>query len=153
MTATVLTRAQLAKIETYLDDEENNSRFAEQGSLVYQVFRDDRGGRDNISSQVRNLQQAATSATKLADVEDFIKNQMGKGTGAARRWRQDNLGETLLKELGELRKTAHNLAEGNSHHEIQIRLRLARGWVRSVVSEYLFRKAQEAQDVAGENHP
>jgi hypothetical protein len=140
----LLSQDQVTKIEQYLDNADNAKRFASQGQLVYRVFREDRGGRDNVSSQVRNLQQVTTSATKLSDIEDFIKNQMGKTTGAARRWRQDHLGEELLGELQQhLRKAATELAGGNPYQEIQIRLRLARGWVRAVVSEYLFCKAQE----------
>ncbi len=73
----------LARIDRYLDDESNMNRFAEQGRLIHRVFAEDRGGRDNISSQVRNLQQATTSAVRMSDIEDFLKNQMGKSTGAA----------------------------------------------------------------------
>jgi hypothetical protein len=136
----LLKPATISQIETYLDREENQKRFSDQGQLLYRVFGTERG-RD-ISSQVRNLQQATTSATRLSDVEDFIKNQMGKGTGAARQWRRDGLGQALLDELGRLRVVARDLAETNPQHEIQVRLRLARGWVRAVVSEYLYCRAQ-----------
>src|SRR4051794_38625498 len=114
MSDSLLTQEQIRRVEDYLDREANHQRFEEQGLLVYQVFREDRGGRDNVSSQARNRRRVATSAARLSDVEDFIKNQMGKGSGAAKRWRQQGLGETLLDELKTLRKAAAEWAGGDS---------------------------------------
>jgi hypothetical protein len=124
----------LAVIERHLD--ERHHQFETLGGLLFKEFRPDRQG--PISAQVRNLQQTVTSATRLSDVEDFVKNQMGRETQSGRPWRK--VGPEVLTHLDELRRLAGELAEAPDT-QLQVRLRLARGWVRAVVSEYLFQKA------------
>jgi hypothetical protein len=88
---------------------------------------------------VRNLQQIALSATRLADVEDFIKNQMGKTTRSSGDWRR--VGGQALGQLKQLREQAQTIGS-DEPQRLRVRLHLVRGWVRAVVGAYLYAKAQ-----------
>src|SRR5690348_12654041 len=71
----------------------------------------------NISTQVRNLQQITVSATRFADVEDFIKNQMGKEVSKLGEKKWGAVGEALLRQLAELRKVKVLEPEGADEQE------------------------------------
>jgi len=125
--------------------EANHQRFGELGGHFFEVFRYDRDtGR--LSAQERNLQQITCSATRFADIEDFVKNQMGKGGSSAEPWRRgielegqrEALGSIILRQFQELRTAAEGVP---ADERLSYRLRLARGWVRAVVAEYLYRIA------------
>jgi hypothetical protein len=111
----------------------------------------------NISAQVRNLQQVTLSATRFADIEDFIKNQVGKEFSKGSRTRPwGTVGPELLDQLEELRGV-QALQPGAAEDEkaapedqLKFRLMLARGWVRSLVSEYLYLAATSTR---GGHHP
>lgn len=126
----VLNSELICKVDCYLD--ENHEKFSSLGRRFFDEFGSDKG---KISTQVRNLQQIAGTATRFADVEDFVKNQMGKGD---RKWMA--LGNDVLKQLTRLRKFSQDLA-ADEYDRMALRLRLARGWARAVVSEYLYRLA------------
>ena len=67
--------------------------FPELGERFFEVFDYDRRS-NHISTQIRNLQQITCSATRFADIEDFVKNQMGKKMGKEAKWRE--LGDKVL---------------------------------------------------------
>ena len=68
----VLSSELIRKVDRYTD--EHHGTFTSlRGRKFFRQF-----GADN-KTQVRNLQQIACSATRFADIEDFVKNQMGKG--------------------------------------------------------------------------
>ena len=121
------------KVDCYLD--EKHGTFATLGQRFFDQFGSDRG---KISSQVRNLQQIACSAPRFADIEDFVKNQMGKGDKDSKNWKA--VGGRVLKELTSLREYSKRLTD-DERDRMVLRLRLARGWVRAVVSEYLYQRA------------
>lgn len=125
-----LERTLIRKADCYIDD--HHPEFARLGKQLFKAFGSD-GGR--ISSQVRNLEQVAFSAIRLADVEDFVKNQMGRQVGG---WLR--VGDVLLSCLRQLRQASETMAE-DSGSRLLLRLRLGRGWVRAVVGEYLYRVA------------
>lgn len=126
----VLNTELIGQVDCYLD--ENHEKFSSLGRRFFDEFGSDKG---KISTQVRNLQQVAGSAARFADIEDFVKNQMGKGD---KKWMA--LGNDVLKQLTRLRKISQDLAE-DEYDRMALRLRLARGWARAVVSEYLYRLA------------
>lgn len=126
----VLNTELIGKVDCYLD--ENHEKFSSLGGQFFEIFGSDKG---KISTQVRNLQQVAGSAARFADIEDFVKNQMGKGD---KKWMA--LGNDVLKQLTRLRKISQDLAV-DEFDRMALRLRLARGWARAVVSEYLYRLA------------
>lgn len=131
----VLNTDLIGKVECYLD--ENHEKFSSLGRQFFDEFGSDKG---KISTQIRNLQQIAGAATRFADIEDFVKNQMGKGD---KKWMA--LGNDVLKQLARLRKLSQDLTE-DEYDRMALRLRLARGWVQAVVSEYLYRLALQRMD-------
>ena len=128
----ILDNELIEKANCYID--ENHERFSTLGKRFFGRF-----GR----TQVRNLQQITCSATRFADIEDFVKNQMGKGKSGE--WKE--VGEEVLQQLQRLRTDskrkdfASGPAEQMALRQMALRLYLARGWVRAVVSEYLYRVA------------
>jgi hypothetical protein len=120
--------------DDYLDQEQQRKIFRERGEELYQVFRANEG---RVSTQVRNLQQIVISARRLSDVEDFVKNQMGKKSGAED-WR--SVGDHLLKDLEQIRQQADKMAK-EEPVRLRLRIYLARGWVKAVVGNYMYHKA------------
>lgn len=131
----VLNSDLIQKVDRYID--ENHKMFSELGDRFFDVFSYDKRN-DRISSQIRNLQQIACSATRFADIEDFVKNQMGKEENREAKWKR--VGDDTLKKLEELRNKSQEL-DSDPAEQMALRLRLARGWVRAVVSQYLYRVA------------
>ena len=119
-------------------------RFSELGDRFFTEFGYNKE-KDQINAQVRNLQQITCSAMRFADIEDFVKNQMGKEDKKNPKWRK--LGDEVLKALEELRNTSQQF-DTDPVNQMALRLRLARGWVRAVVSQYLYKVAC---DQMGEN--
>lgn len=129
----VLNSKLIQEVDLYID--ENHKIFSELGERFFKVFGYDKGG-NHISTQIRNLQQITCSATRFADIEDFVKNQMGKEA----KWRE--LGDKVLAQLNTLRRKSEQL-DDDPINQMALRLRLARSWVRAVVSEYLYRVARD----------
>jgi len=126
--------------DLYLDT--NHESFAKLGDRLFEEFKP---SEDSKRSQVRNLEQIATSATRFVDVEDFVKNQMGRGRASSEPWQ--HVGDEILAQLSTLRDVQAGLPAGPQGQpappemQLQFRLRLVRGWVRAVVSQYLYRTA------------
>jgi hypothetical protein len=130
-----------ARADLYLD--EHHGEFVRVGERLFEAFAP---VGDRISSQVRSLQQVATSATRFADVEDFVKNQMGRGRATSGAWKI--VGDEVLAQLNTLRD-APACRPGEAvtpEDQLRFRLRLVRGWVRAVVSHYLYRVATTGQE-------
>jgi hypothetical protein len=126
----------IQRINQYSDDQ--HEQVSQLGRQIFDAF--GYNERTNqISSQVRNLQQIACSAIRFADIEDFIKNQMGKTNTVADKWRL--FGNDLLYSLDQLRSHAEKLSD-SKEKQFLIRLKLARNWVRAVVSQYLYQVAR-----------
>ena len=133
----------ILKSNRYID--ENHETFSELGESFFNTFGyDERTNR--ISTQVRNLQQITCSATRFADIEDFVKNQMGKERTDDPKWKA--LGGDILRQLEHLRAKSQEL-DTDPHNQMALRLRLARGWVRAVVSAYLYEVALDQMDNGG----
>ena len=126
----VLSNDLVQAVDRHID--ERHGELADLGGRFFESFGSDRG---KVSTQVRNLQQIACSAARFADVEDFVKNQMGKGDS---NWKA--VGSDVLEQLSQLRGYSEEMA-ADPADRMAVRLRLARGWVRAVVGEYLYRLA------------
>jgi hypothetical protein len=127
----------IERADDFLDQEQQREKTRNMGKQLFEHFGADKEGR--VSTQVRNLQQIVVSATRFADIEDFIKNQMGRHTAVASQWRA--IGDDLLSHLEVLRNKAGELTQDEPQRRL-IRLHLARGWINAVVSAYLYEKAQ-----------
>lgn len=142
----VLSNKLIQKSDCYID--ENHPKFSELGERFFSEFSYDKRN-NRISTQVRNLQQITCSATRFTDIEDFVKNQMGKERTDAQnppKWRA--LGADVLRQLDQLRAKSQEL-DTDSHSQMAFRLRLARGWVRAVVSAYLYKVALDQMNNGG----
>ena len=130
--------------EVNLYIEEKHQTFSELGKRFFDIFSYDKD-KNRVSAQIRNLEQITCSATRFTDIEDFVKNQMGKEKIDERKWKK--LGGEVLQQLRQLREKSQEL-DANAYNQMALRLHLARGWVRAVVSEYLY---QVACDQIGES--
>lgn len=99
-------------------------------------------------SQVAGLETIANSATRVADILDFIKRQTGRAK-RDQKWRYGKFGENLLEKLDQrLRKDAQAIFENvqrdiTSHqlHEDdqrRIHILLCREFIRHLSAHYLY---------------
>jgi hypothetical protein len=131
------------KADEFLDEEAQQKKFADLGRKFYKAFSEKAGGRSGesqpVSSQLRNLQQIAVSASRFWDIPNFVKRQMGRAGKTAEPWRQ--VGEEILEQLEDLANHASKLSN-DPKHRFLLRLYLARGWIRAMVGGYMFEKAR-----------
>lgn len=133
---TVMSNELIQKANSYID--EQRETFSRLGQRFFDEFGYDTKT-NRVKTQIRNLQQITCSATRFADIEDFVKNQMGKEKmGKQAPWKA--LGQEVLKQLAQLRAQSEKF-DTDPVNQMDLRLRLARGWVRAVVGEYLYRVA------------
>lgn len=103
-------------------------------------------------NQVRNLENAAYTATRFSSIQNFIKNQMGKDSKKNPTWTKkltegDLMGDFLLKQLEGLAQASDRLTKIEPTEDpltgsLEIRLCLARGWAQQVASHYLYLMAK-----------
>lgn len=136
----ILSNKLIQEVDSYIDNKRET--FSELGDRFFDVFRYDKE-KNTIRAQIRNLQQITCSATRFADIEDFVKNQMGKEDKKVSQWR--NLGDEVLEALKTLRDKSQEF-DTEPSTQTAVRLRLARGWVRAVVSQYLYRIARDQME-------
>lgn len=142
----VLSDALIQESDRYIDEKHNT--FSQLGERFFTTFGYDKEN-NRISTQIRNLQQITCSATRFADIEDFVKNQMGKERTDDRnppKWKA--IGGDVLKQLAPLRAKSQEL-DTDPINQMALRLRLARGWVRAVVSAYLYKVALDQMNTGG----
>ena len=133
---TVMSNELIQKANSYID--EQRETFSRLGQRFFDEFGYDTKT-NRVKTQIRNLQQITCSATRFADIEDFVKNQMGKEKmGKQAPWKA--LGQEVLGQLAQLRAQSEKF-DTDPVNQMDLRLRLARGWVRAVVGEYLYRVA------------
>ncbi len=123
-----ISSAMLSQIDIFLED------FYKRGKEAGKMLAD----ADLDSTQVRGLQNIIVSATRFSQILNFIKNQVGKETGDKKEWRK--CGKQLLQQLETLEKQAGEMASQDPALRLEVKLRLARGWGKQVVANYLFLK-------------
>ena len=137
--------------ETDLYIEENRQTFLELGKRFFEKFGYDEK-KNTIRAQIRNLENITCSAVRFADIEDFVKSQMGKEKTDERnppKWKA--LGGEVLQQLRKLREKSQDL-DADPYIRMALRLHLARGWVRAVVGEYLYQVAHDQMARREEAH-
>lgn len=87
------------------------------------------------NTQVRGLENIITSATRFSEILSYIKNQAGKDK-ANGPWVR--VAELLLNQLQALEAKAQELGQGDFDKMLQIKLKLARGWAKQIVTHYLY---------------
>lgn len=136
-----LTPELIQQADSFLDTDRQHQAAIRLGERMYDVFMEQNKKRG--MTQIRNLQQIVVSATRFADIEDFVKNQMGRNAGAYLQWRQ--VGDEVLRQLEALRQAAYGMTKDEGQC-LLLRLYLARGWVRAVIGAFLYRKAQKEME-------
>lgn len=112
------------------------------GSTAWHAFR------DRNKSQISNLESIANSATRVADILDYVKRQTGRSR-PRQLWRYQNFGENLLERLDKaLRKDAQQIYEvvkgAVKDHQMEdddqrrIHLLLCRELIRHLSAHYLY---------------
>lgn len=134
---TVLRLDLINEADRFLDTDLQYRQAVDLGKRLYDAFPPDQ---ERISTQIRNLEQMVISATRLCDIEDFVKTQMGREGQVADKWRE--VGDTVLEALQKLRNKANEIGPDESARFL-LRLHLARGWIRAVVGGYLYEKASK----------
>jgi len=132
--------ALLKKVSLHSDD------YYEDAKPLGEIARD-AFGRQN-KAQMSNLENIANSATRVADILDFIKRQTGRSKPGSR-WLKQNFGRQLLEYLdGRLRKQAAELVSevaaalkdsqfqtGDKQH---VHILLCREFIRHLMAHYLY---------------
>ena len=142
----VLNDKLIQEVNLYVED--NHQTFSELGKRFFEEFGYDKE-RNNIRAQIRNLENITCSAMRFTDIEDFVKNQMGKEPKDRREWKA--LGGEVLQQLKQLRDKSQEL-DAKPYTQMALRLHLARGWVRAVVSGYLYQVARDQMERREEAH-
>lgn len=91
-------------------------------------------------SQVRGLENLVVSTRRFSEIVNFIKNQAGKQNKTAEKWRK--VADFLLKQLDQLEAKAIELGGEDPESVLDAKLRLARGWVKQVMANYLFEQVK-----------
>ncbi|WP_156915848.1 hypothetical protein [Desulfatirhabdium butyrativorans] len=120
-----LTPEMLHRLDVILEDFYPKSR--ETGEKLAQIRME--------KSQVRGLENMVVSTSRFSEILNFIKNQAGKER-KDNKWRK--AAEQMLTQLGQLEEAAANLVPDDPGRRLEVKMRLARGWIRQLVPAYLF---------------
>lgn len=86
------------------------------------------------TTQIRGLENIVTSTSRFSEVMNFIKNQAGKER--KKQWAE--VAPDLLKQLEALEQQAWEMSGENAALCLEIKIRLARGWAKQVVTHFLY---------------
>ncbi len=86
-------------------------------------------------TQVRSLQNMTFSTSRFSEIVNYIKNQAGKDEKKQNWFRIAN---DLLQQLDDLEQEASRIGKNDPELILDVKLRLARGWVKQIVSHYLY---------------
>lgn len=106
-------------------------------------------GADLRTSQVRNLETLAYSTDKVSDLLDLVKKQTGRSR-SGKGWRYQDLGESLLNALAELKGDAQEIGQvvGQAYaplpedYERQVHLELCREYLKHLAAHYLYSRPE-----------
>jgi hypothetical protein len=86
------------------------------------------------NTQIRGLETLITSASRFSEIINYIKNQTGKDKKG--KWLQ--IGPLLLGQLEQLENKANEMGREDPETKLEIKMKLARGWAKQVVTHYLY---------------
>jgi hypothetical protein len=84
---------------------------------------------------VHGLENLIVSTSRFSEIINYIKNQAGKDT-KKKSWAA--IVEDMLHQLKDLETKARDIGETDTEAVLEIKLKLAKGWARQVVSHYLY---------------
>lgn len=98
------------------------------------------------TSQVRGLENLVMSTRRFSEIINYIKNQSGKD----RKGQWTHFVDELLHQLEDLEIKAKGIGKSNPSVVLEIKRRLARGWVKQIVAHYFFSHSlKKEEDNAG----
>jgi hypothetical protein len=144
-----------AKVSTYSDN------YYEDTKQLGEIAREAFAGRSG-KSQIRNLENIANSASRVADILDFVKRQSGR----QKPWLHKQFGPLLLEKLdnrlradaekifSDVRSatTEHQFGEGEKLHDAdqrRIHILLCREFIRHLSAHYLYTLGMQAYQGKG----
>ncbi len=86
-------------------------------------------------TQIRGLQNMTFSTSRFSEIVNYIKNQAGKDK-KKQNW--SHVANDLLQQLDGLEQEARRIGKNDPELVLDVKLRLARGWVKQIVSHYLY---------------
>ncbi|HPQ40870.1 MAG TPA: hypothetical protein PLV45_10900 [bacterium] len=121
-----LDRETLSKIDVYLEQMYESGKTEETGREISST------GAKN--TQIRGLETLVVSTNRFSEIINYIKNQAGKD----RKGQWTKFGPRLLEQLDEIENVSRKMSDGDPAKRLDIKLRIARGWIRQVVASYLY---------------
>jgi hypothetical protein len=91
-------------------------------------------------TQVRGLENLAHSTRRFSEIINYIKNQAGKEQEKEKKWSET--APIMLKQLEVIGNKAAELAGANTALLLDLKLRMARGWMKQVVAAYLYHERE-----------
>lgn len=91
---------------------------------------------DLDTSQIRKLETLVVSTRRFSEIVNFIKNQAGKRNEISRKWAA--VAPQILDQLEKLQEKARTVEGKDPEKNLEIKLRLSRGWVKQLVAHYLY---------------
>ncbi|MDA3898203.1 MAG: hypothetical protein PF482_18870 [Desulfobacteraceae bacterium] len=85
-------------------------------------------------TQLRGLETIITSASRFSEIINYIKSQAGKDTKG--QWPET--ARLMLEQLDLIEKKAIEIGDNNTAKTFEIKLKMARGWAKQVVANYLY---------------
>jgi hypothetical protein len=118
---------------------------------------------ETTKSQIAALENTANSATRIAEILDFIKRQTGRSR-PDKRWRFERLGENLIEKVdGKLRQDARAIVEkvrdeikAHELHEddqSRIHILLCREFFSHLSAQYLYGSGVSRAAISRESDP
>ena len=86
-------------------------------------------------AQIRGLETLITSTTRFSEIINYIKNQAGKDT----KMKWAIVAPGMISRLETLEEKAEELGEGDPYLTLAIKIKLARGWGKQVISHCLYK--------------
>ncbi|WP_287126954.1 hypothetical protein [Desulfobacter sp.] len=85
-------------------------------------------------TQLRGLETVITSTSRFSEIINYIKNQAARDTN--RKW--IDVAPRLIRQLDALEAQAETLGNGDASLILDIKMKLARGWGKQVITHCLY---------------
>ncbi|MCP5109099.1 MAG: hypothetical protein GY950_37300 [bacterium] len=128
----IIKRIDLFLEEIYPDSEKMGEKMAKREAALQ-------------TSQARGLENLTVSTSRFSEIINYIKNQAGK-SARGKGW--NIFAEEMLLKLKVIENKAREIGGNDPGTVLEVKLGLARGWVKQVVAHYLYEKTREK----GGNH-
>ena len=91
-----------------------------------------------LNNQVRGLENLVVSTRRFSEIVNYVKVQTGKDKKG--QWK--SVGPVLLGQLEKLEQDAKSMCSDDPEMLLEIKKRLARGWIKQIVAQYMYEKLE-----------